>query len=412
LLDCSGIAARTKLGCNKRVCAVSEELNSRLRILELAKWLVGPARVALTPSNIVAQHCERLVTAGIPLWRVRVGQRLLNPLISAWGVIWVRGSGAEEYTVRRSVLATGSYTGSPFEHVVKTRTSFRRSLLHLNPGHDHPVLFELAAAGSKDYLAIPIIYGDGSVQGASFTTDDLRGFSQHHIALIDELSPFLAAALEPAAMRRSTESLLQTYLGDGPAKRVTAGAIRQGDCFELEAAVLLTDLRGYTGSSERLSPEQLLEHLDRYFGTVVAAVREHGGDVLKFIGDGVLSIFPVDEGGRREASRRAYQALYAALMKAARAEGLNFVGCLHVGPVTYGNIGSPDRLDFTVVGPTVNVVSRMEAIAKSANCPAVCSREVAALLPTEAVSPLGTFALKGVPDDQTVFQLLAPRKQA
>jgi adenylate cyclase len=389
---------------------VSEDLNSGL--LELGKWLVGPARVALAPSEIVARYCVRLVAAGIPLWRVRVGQRLLNPLIGAWGVIWVHGSGAEEYTVPRTVLATGSYTGSPFEHVVKTRTSFRRSLLQLDPTHDHPVLFELAEAGSKDYLAIPIIYGDGSVQGASFTTDDLRGFSQHQVAFIEELSPFLAAALEPAAMRRSTESLLQTYLGDGPAKRVTAGAIRQGDCFELEAAVLLTDLRGYTASSERLSPEQLLEHLDCYFGTVVGAVREHGGDVLKFIGDGMLSIFPVDENGRSEASRRAYQALCTALMKAAQIEGLNFVGCLHAGPVTYGNIGSPDRLDFTVVGPTVNVVSRMEAVAKSANCPAVCSREVAALLPAEAVSPLGTFALKGIPDDQTIFKLLSPGERA
>jgi adenylate cyclase len=389
---------------------VSEELNAGLSILELARWLVGPARVTLIPSDMVSQYCERLVAAGVPLWRARVGQRLLNPLIGAWGVIWVRGVGAEEYTVPRSVLSTGSYTGSPFEHVVKTRTYFRRSLLHLDPGADHPVLFELAAAGSKDYLAIPIIYGDGSVQGASFTTDDIAGFSQYDVDLIEELSPFLAAALEPAAMRRSTESLLQTYLGDGPAKRVTAGAIRQGDCFELEAVVLLTDLRGYTASSEQLSPELLLEHLDRYFGTVVDAVREHGGDVLKFIGDGVLSIFPVGEGERREVSHRAYQALYAALMRAAQVEGLNFVGCLHIGPVTYGNIGSPDRLDFTVVGPTVNVVSRLEAIAKSTNCPAVCSREIAALLPPEAISPLGAFALKGVSDGQTIFKLLAPKQ--
>ena len=197
-----------------------EELDSGPSVLELAKWLVGPARVALTPSEIVAQYCDRLVAARVPLWRVRVGQRLLNPLIGAWGVIWVRGIGAEEYTVPRTVLATGSYTGSPFEHVVKTRTSFRRSLLNLDPEHDHTVLFELAAAGSKDYLAIPIIYGDGSVQGSSFTTDDVKGFSQEHIALIEELSPFLAAALEPAAMRRSTESLLQTYLGQSTGRAV------------------------------------------------------------------------------------------------------------------------------------------------------------------------------------------------
>jgi adenylate cyclase len=121
----------------------------------------------------------------------------------------------------------------------------------------------------------------------------------------------------------------------------------------------------------------------------------------------VLSIFPVDEGEREEASRRAYQALFTALTRAAQVEGLNFVGCLHTGYVTYGNIGSPDRLDFTVVGPTVNVVSRLEAVAKSTNCTAICSREVAALLPAQTISPLGTFALKGVPGDQAIFKLLA-----
>jgi adenylate cyclase len=144
---------------------------SDFNILDLATWLVGTARVALSPVETVAQTCERLVDAGVPLWRVRIGQRLINPLIGAWGVIWQRGTGAEEYTVPRSVLATSSYTGSPFEHVVKTRTRFQRSLRDLDPAHDHPVLFELAEGGSTDYLALPIVYEDGSVQGSAFTTD-------------------------------------------------------------------------------------------------------------------------------------------------------------------------------------------------------------------------------------------------
>jgi adenylate cyclase len=126
--------------------------------------------------------------------------------------------------------------------------------------------------------------------------------------------------------------------------------------------------------------------------------------VLKFIGDGVLSIFPVREGGPSEAVRRALRALEAALARSEQVGDLHFVGCLHVGPVTYGNIGSPDRLDFTVVGPTVNLVSRLEMISKSTSNVAVCSREVAALLPAEATRALGTFALRGVPSEQTVFQ--------
>jgi adenylate cyclase len=303
------------------------------------------------------------------------------------------------------MLATGSYTGSPFEHVVKTRTRFRRSLRNLDAAQDHPVLFELATAGSADYLAIPIAYGDGSVQGASFTTDRIQGFSPEEVAFIEEVSSFLAAGLEPAAMRRSAESLLRTYLGDGPATRVMAGAIRRGDWIEIEAAVLLTDLRGYTALSEQLPPDQLLDHLGRYLEVVVGAVQSEGGDVLKFTGDGVLSIFPLGEGGRSEAVGRALHALEAALTRANQAGDLHFIGCLHVGSVTYGNIGSPDRLDFTVVGPTVNLVSRLETVAKSTSHVAVCSREVAALLPVGAARPLGTFALRGVPDEQTVFRL-------
>jgi adenylate cyclase len=379
---------------------------------ELATWLAGPARVGLTPVEIVAETCERLVQAGIPLWRVRVGQRLLNPLLSAWGIVWMRGTGAEEYTVPRSMLATGSYTGSPFEHVIKTRTRFQRSLQHLDPAHDHPVLFELAAAGSTDYLALPIIYGDGSVQGAAFTTDDSAGFSPDDVALIEELSPFLAAALEPAAMRRSTRSLLQTYLGDGPARRIAAGAIRRGDQVEIEAAVLLTDLRGYTALAEQLAPDPLLERLGEYQEIIVEAVRAERGDVLKFIGDGVLSIFPVEAGGREEACARARRALEAALMKAADIDDLRFVGCLHIGPVTYGNIGSADRLDFTVVGPTVNLISRLEAVAKSMNQSAVCSREVAGFFPVDTIKSLGSFALQGIPQEQTIFGLVLPHAQA
>jgi len=375
---------------------------------EVATWLVGSARVALPPVEIVAQFCDRLVAIGIPLWRVRVGQRLINPLLGAWGVTWTRETGAQEYTVPRSVLATSAFTGSPFEHVIKTQTRFYRSLHNLDPACDHPVLFELSEDGSTDYLALPIIYGDGSVQGAAFTTDASSGFAPEAIALVETLSPFLAAALEPAAMRRSAESLLRTYLGDGPAQHIAAGAIRRGDQVAIEAAVLLTDLRGYTRLSEQLPPNELLERLGQYQELVVTAVQTEGGDVLKFIGDGILSIFPVEGSGRETASACARRALDAAFLNAQAIPGMCFVGCLHVGPVIYGNIGSLDRLDFTVVGPTVNFLSRLEAIAKSTNSAAVCSREVAAGFPPDATRRLGAFTLPGIPDEQTIFALAAP----
>jgi adenylate cyclase len=371
----------------------------------IVDWLIGPARQEATPEEIVGGVAERLAETGIPLLRVRIGQSVANPLISAWGVIWSRAGGPERYTVPRGMLATASYKGSPFEHVLTTRRSFHHSLENLVAGKDHPVLFELAESGSTDYLAIPIAYGNGSLQASAFTTDRPGGFHDAEIGLIESLAPAIGAALEPAAMRHSMASLLEVYLGTGPADRVGKGAFRRGETSEIDAAVLITDLRDSTGMSERLAPDALLERLGAYFEVVVEAVRSQGGDVLKFVGDGVLAVFPAEHGGRHEACQRAARAIENAFAKAA---GMRFVAALHVGPVVYGNIGSLDRLDFTVVGPTVNYLSRLEGIAKSLDRRAVCSKEVAAVLAGEFAISLGDQTLKGFAEPQEVFELRLP----
>jgi adenylate cyclase len=276
------------------------------------------------------------------------------------------------------------------------------------PPDAHIVYLEQAAAGGTDYLALPIEYGDGSVQGAGFTTDRPGGYSERDVALIEALAPAIAAAMEPAAMRHSMTSLLEVYLGAGPAGRIAGGAFRRGATTEIEAAVLVTDIRGYTPLSERLAPERLLETTGKHFEVVVDAVRQQGGDVLKFIGDGVLSIFPAAEGGRKQACERAVASIATAFDKARDATpDLPFVAALHFGPVVYGNIGSVDRLDFTVVGPTVNFVSRLEGIAKTLDRHAVCSAEVARAIPADATRSLGKQALKGFAEPQEVFELNA-----
>ena len=378
-----------------------------IRRAGIVDWLIGPARQQASPAGIVGGLSERLVDAGIPLLRVRIGQSVANPLISAWGVIWSRDSGPEGYTVPRGMLATGSYKGSPFEHVITTRTSFHHSLENLVTGVDHPVLFELAESGSTDYLAIPIGYGDGSLQASAFTTDRPGGFHDSEVKLIESLASAIGAALEPSAMRHSMASLLEVYLGSGPAERIGNGAVRRGQTSEIDAAVLITDLRDSTGLSERLAPDALLERLGAYFEVVVEAVRGQGGDVLKFVGDGVLAVFPADQDGRREACERAARAVANAFADPAAAS-MRFVAALHVGPVVYGNIGSPDRLDFTVVGPTVNYLSRLEGIAKSLGRRAVCSKEVAVALPGEQASSLGNRMLKGFAEAQEVFEIKLP----
>ena len=273
---------------------------------EIAGWLIGEARLLLAPLELVEGFCGRLLALGIPLARLRAGQAIANPLASAWGVIWARdGAGTHEYTVPRTMLATGAYHGSPFQHVIRTRQSFRRRLLDLDPERDHPVLHEMAAAGSTDYFALPLEYGDGSVQALSMVAEGAAGFADRHLQIIEALRQPLAAALEPTAMRRSSASLLRTYLGDGPAEAVLRGAIRRGDRRRIEAAILFSDLRGFTALSERLGEEALFAALDRYFEAVVEAVRAEQGDVLKFLGDGILAIFPVETAGSAAAACRA-----------------------------------------------------------------------------------------------------------
>ena len=376
------------------------------RIAGVTQWLIAEARLSLPPLELIDHFCRQLVEFGVPLWRLRAGQRLANPLASAWGIIWTRdGSDTHEYVVARTTLSTGAYYGSPFQHVVERRQSFRRRLLDLRED-DHQVLHEMAAAGGTDYLAVPLEYGDGSVQGLSLVSDGKDGFADRHLELIERLRQPLAAALEPTAMRRSSASLLRTFLGDGPADAVLAGAIKRGDRRHIDAAILFCDLRGFTGMSERLDEADLFAALDRYFEAVVEAVRGGGGDVLKFLGDGVLAIFPVAV-SRTHACGAALEAVAEArarLAGAAAVDGtpLTFIATLHVGQVVYGNIGSPDRLDFTVLGPAVNLVSRLEGLAKELDRPLLCSAAFAAALDAPLAS-IGRFALKGVAEPEEVF---------
>ncbi|WP_244622644.1 adenylate/guanylate cyclase domain-containing protein [Microvirga brassicacearum] len=341
---------------------------------------------------------------GVPLHRLRIGMRVDNPLLTAWGIVWMPETATEIFTISHALRESSTYVGSPSQHVMETGTWFRRRLdqLELN---DHTALHELASGGFTDYVAVPVTFGNGIIQPAMFATRHDSGFAEDHVASIKELSVPLSAALEAIAMRRSTASLLATFLGDGPAGRVLAGAIHRGDIVETEAAILLTDMRGFTPLSLTSSPSQLLATLGRYFEAVADAVRAEGGDVLKFLGDGVLSIFQVAEDGRTAACAAAVRAI-SRVVASARAEDLPpFVAALHVGPVMYGNIGSLTRLDFTVVGTAVNIVSRLEGIAKASGETVVCSGTFASAVPATLTRTLGRFEIKGLEGEHEVFAM-------
>lgn len=373
---------------------------------ELAAWLIGPGRLSGDAATVTSGLAQRLTGMGVPLHRLRLAMRVDNPLLTAWGILWGPEMAARIFSISRALLDTPTYIGSPAQQVIERGNWFRQRLDQLGP-EDHMVLQDLANEGFTDYIAVPVAFGNGISQGAMFATRNPNGFADSHLTIIKNLSVPLSAALEPIAMRRSTESLLATFLGEGPAARVQDGAIRRGDIVETEAAILLTDMRGFTPLSLTSSPAQLLTTLGRYFEVVVDAVRAEGGDVLKFVGDGVLSIFEVSDSGRAAACGAAVRAASHAVARA-RAEGLPpFVGALHVGPVMYGNVGSLTRLDFTVVGLAVNIASRLEEIAKASGQTLVCSGSFASDLPAESVRNIGQFKLKGLTGEHDVFTIAA-----
>ncbi len=383
---------------------------------ELSEWLIGEGRLLSDGVAIGEGYACRLVAAGVPLARVRIGQRLANPLLSAWGVIWTPG-GTTEYSIARATLETGAWEGSPFQQVLADRSMLHKSLVGLDPEKDHSTYHELAAAGGTDFLAMVLEYGDGSAQACSFLTADPGGFAEAHLDLIADTRHALAAAFEPLAMRRSSESLLRTYLGAGPAKAVVDGTILRGEHKVIEAVVLFSDLRDFTARSESWSETALLYALDAYFDAIVQSVHAQGGDVLKFIGDGVLAIFPVESGESRPDRCRAALAAaigadagLAALNAERRRDGLEALATgigLHIGTVTYGNVGSPDRLDFTVIAPTVNIASRVQDLCKPLGESLLFTAPVAEWADTP-VRSLGFHPVRGLGKPIEVFGLRRP----
>ena len=379
---------------------------------EIADWLVGEGRLIGDGVAIAEGFAERLLAAGVPLLRLRIAQRIANPLLAAWGVIWRRDLGrSEDYVVSTELLGTSTWIGSPFQQLVQTRAPLRKRLTDLHPD-DHGVFHEMAEIGGTDFFGMPLEFGDGSVQGMSLVADGEAGFSDAHLALFEHLRHPLAAAMEPDAMRRSTRSLLKTYLGKGPAQAVGAGSIRRGDLSTLDAVVMFSDLRGFTEKSTRLSDRDLLDALDAYFELVVDAVRVAEGDILKFLGDGILAVFPIEDAASTGA--RCAQALQAASLARQSLvklnenrtktglEPLDFGTALHVGEVTYGNIGSPDRLDFTVIGETVNLASRIEGLCKTIGEPVLCSETLAKALGSDLRS-VGLHEIRGAPGPVQLF---------
>lgn len=380
----------------------------------LNRWMMTTGRRSGDPDKIVDQYCRALIAAGVPLWRINIGQRFANPLLIAWGVVWT-ADGAESYEVTHALMLTEDYIGSSFEYVMENDRPLHKSLRDLDLDKDHTSYLNFAADGGTDYYASLLNYGDGSRHGCTFATQAEDGFSALHLSMIEASMVGLACALEPITMRKSSQSLLRTYLGKGPSTAVWNGTIQRGERTTIEAVVMFSDLRGFTSISDTTPEGDLFEALNGYFDVVVQSVHDHGGDVLKFMGDGILSIIPIDTvEDRADACRRAAHAALGVLrgfsqlnnQRATKGAPPLDVGIgINVGRVSYGNIGSPGRLDFTVLGGTVNVASRIESLSKEIGDRVIATDRVAEHAP-KLFRTKGEHQIRGVSEPIELFGLI------
>jgi adenylate cyclase len=380
-------------------------------IRSIVDWLVDGARSTMQAHQVLAELCDRLIGCGIPLWRVAVFVRTLHPHIMGRRFIWRPGVEVEVREAPFDLLETAEFRGSPVAKVYASGVPIRRRLADADCPIDFPMLRELRDEGVSDYLASPLLFTDGEVHLATWTTRQAGGFTEAQINGIESIVAPLARVAEVRALRRTASNLLDTYVGNNAGERILAGQIRRGHAEAIYAAIWLSDMRGFTSLADRLPPQTLIELLNAYFDCQVPAILKHGGEVLKFMGDGLLAIFPIkSDSDPGEVCARALAAAYeargnvAALNRPVRIEigVVRFGLALHIGKVLYGNIGGGNRLDFTCIGPAVNLAARLEKLAAKLGRVIVASDEFARHCGAD-FQALGKFPLTGFASEQNVF---------
>jgi adenylate cyclase len=374
-------------------------------------WLAGGALSGPRSEDVLAELCQRMVECGLPLWRVGVFVTTLHPDVMGRRFLWQASSGVTTSEALFEVMETEDYRKSPFTAVYATRAPLRRRLADSDCPMDFAILHDLRAEGATDYAAFPLLFTDGTIHAATWATQRPGGFTAKQFADLESIIAPLARVAEIRALRRTAGNLIDTYVGHQTGERILAGKIRRGHVEAIRDAIWLSDMRGFTTLSEKLAPQDLIDRLNRYFGAQVPAILEHGGEVLKFMGDGLLAIFPIagdDASGvcRRTLScAREVRSRIAALPRKDDSEdAIRFGLALHVGEVMYGNIGGGNRLDFTCIGPAVNLAARLEKVASKLSETIVASADFAGRLPDE-FRRLGEHAVAGFAAPQTVFGL-------
>ncbi len=349
----------------------------------IVDWLLETGRLSNCLDTIVQQLGEKMLASGAPLWRLRLGMRTLHPLTTALSSTWERDSRKTQFLETPHGLERRStYIGSPLAIITETKSVFRKRLSEELLDTDHEVLHEFKARGATDYYGIPLRFSSGASSALVLTTDVCDGFSDHDIQQFHKIASALAPIAEVFNNTRITQAITDAYLGQRTGQLVLEGRITRGHIEKIDAAILISDIRDWSGINNRLPAEKALRLANTYFDVISQSVTNNGGEILKFIGDGVLAIFPSEEAQPCK-STACNNALLAARqsLQCAKLEvdlnGVEFGIGLHFGEVLYGNIGSATRLDFTVLGQAVNIAARIEGLCPTLNHQVLFSEDFA-----------------------------------
>jgi adenylate cyclase len=379
---------------------------------EVVHWLTNDTRDERFIDNIFAEMCIRLQRAGIPVKRATLHILIYHPQWLGARFMWA--DGMHEAVIERvdyDVRERSEYIGSPANELQDGATEVRENL-ERDPrlGRKHAIYDEMRVKGLTDYAAWPLYHTLGKRHLVTFATDRPGGFDAAHIAGLLKLLPVLALVSEIRIKNRLARTLLETYVGSHASELILAGATRRGSGTTVRAAIMICDLRDFTGISDNWPRDDVIDLLNGYFDAMSEPIVRHGGEILKFIGDGLLAIFPLSQpsacANLLHAVTEARQAMIALNERngeTGRAP-LNYGIGIHVGDVMYGNIGSQSRLDFTVIGPAVNMASRLETLTKQLGRPVLLSRAFADLVRSDfELEHVGEHQVRGFSDPIELF---------
>jgi adenylate cyclase len=389
-------------------------------VTNVREWLIDGGRSSPVPASMIDELCNRLIAAGIPLYRVGFYIRTLHPDIFGRNFIWKLGEPIQVGTADYSITETPQFHASPISIVAREGREIRARVSDPHSAR-WPIVQDLRAEGVTDYIALPIRFIDGSAHTTSWTTKQEGGFTDEQVDALRSIIAPLSRLVEVIGLRRVATTLLDTYVGNRAGEKILGGQIRRGHTENMNAAIWLSDLRGFTALSDRLPSETVVDILNNYFDCQVAAIKAHGGEVLKYMGDGLLAVFPIDEyvGDSHdvcsrvlEAARQTRTGVEAMEYKIGDAiERFRFGVALHVGPILYGNIGGGSRLDFTCIGPAVNLAARLEKLTGKMRRTIVASEGFAGIC-SGGWCDLGEFPIAGFAKAQRVYGLFDEEAQA